>query len=654
MPHSVESFKERCERAARHFLQSVVVIDNQAEMFENEWSLKEGDRGNGGRQTKKKLAKRPATGLSKKQVSRVAKPATESFEIPANSDSPAIARERKSHRLRAWLLTERLADKGILCAVYRPDDHQSNRGVDNASMEPSDHPVVIRSVKMAKLADIVVLDWELGGDIEKQEDKGTWKAREIIKATLNEDDEIKGRQRLIAIYTATPTLESVFGDVLQDIGTIKYVGGRLKSVKNKKELSLSNETTRIVFLNKDTEFTESKISTTVSEESLPTHLINEFVKLNMGLLPSIALHSIASVRETTHHLLSTFNARLDPALVSHRSLLPDPLDSEEFVLDLISGELRSALSLNRIGQEHADIRAHKDWIAGQLNSGDHFKLGNHLTITRQEAFDLVTEGSNTIDQTCRAIIIRWIDGSWDRTKPLQHKVIRENLSKKKVKELAENLNISELKRHIDGIPILEPKKLTELFAQDKKIGIEINRDFSRLTTLKREFYGTRKLPSNWIPRLTQGSIIREINENGSLSKEFLLCIQPRCDSVRIKTPLNFPFLTMSSSNIAASIKQLLFVKCPKERGSDPENIKLMLYPFPHRQKIVNFDPEASSGDYIEAVLEKGIWVFKSEEAKYKWVADMKDFLAQKICDQLSERQGSIGLDEFEWLRRSST
>ncbi len=69
--------------------------------------------------------------------------------------------------------------------------------------------------------------------------------------------------------------------------------------------------------------------------------------------------------------------------------------------------------------------------------------------------------------------------------------------------------------------------------------------------------------------------------------------------------------------------------------------------------MLNFDPADSSGDYIEAVLEGDTWIFKSEEMRYEWIADMKDFLAQKICDQLSGRQGVVGLDEYEWLRRSA-
>ena len=190
---------------------------------------------------------------------------------------------------------------------------------------------------------------------------------------------------MIAVYTAVPNLDGPYSDVVADIGNWNYVGGELN--QDKDVFCLSNKTTRIIFLNKETRQTSARSDSTVVEENLPQRLIMEFVKMNSGLLPSVALHSIASIREATHHLLSTFSSYLDPAVVSHRSLLVSPQDSEDFVLDLISNELRSVLSMNGIGHRHAGVDAHKDWIAGQLNGGEAFQLRNRLSITRKEAFE---------------------------------------------------------------------------------------------------------------------------------------------------------------------------------------------------------------------------------------------------------------------------
>ena len=641
MSYTVESYQKRCEEAATHFLQSVVVIDNEAELYSGELSgIQNPDRTN---QKSRTLIAKPASGLSSGHTHPAIKPQKADKEQTVVKDQDGKA--SKSHKLSAWVLTEKLADKGILCTVYRPNDHSSQ---EEQTAEEADKLIVNRSVNMARLADIVVLDWELGG--VSKSDKGTRKARDIIIDILNNDDRIKGRQRLIAVYTGTPDINAAFTDVLDDIGSTEYAAGKLDS--SKKDLSLSNRTIRIVFLNKYSDALKKNTKTTVSEEDLPERLVKEFVIFNRGLLPSIALHSIAAIRETTHHLLSTFGSHLDPALVSHRSLLPEPEDSEEFVLDLVSGEFRSALSVNRIGQLFAGSEAHHHWIAGQLGKQDSFKLKKDISVTRQEARELISEGSSAFDKICRSIIHRWADEMATKKVEIQHKTIPGKISKKTIRKLVESLSVKDLRKHIDA-PLMDFKQLTGLFAESQKKGGEIDCEFSRLTTLKRECYGRRNLPRGWLPKLTQGSIIRKIEADGSLSNKFLLCIQPRCDSVRITEKMPFPFLVMTTKKVPASTKQFLVIRCKKDIIGEFINIKLWLRPFPFQQEMLIFDPTASTGNHIAAVRENNNWIFECGGTRYEWIADMKDFLAQKICDQLSGRQGSIGLDEYEWLRRFS-
>ena len=550
--------------------------------------------------------------------------------------------------MQAWILTKGLADSDILCTVYRPDYYNSSQASEDGAESPECHSVVIRSTKMARLADIVVLDWELGSD--QVGDKGTRKAREIIKAIIKRDNLNGGRQRLLAVYTATPDLNSVYADVVKDLGSINNSSEKFE--QNKKELTLTNKTTRIVFLNKNTDFTESKNTTTVLEQNLPGLLIEEFIKLNRGLFPTIVLHSIASVREATHHILSTFNSKLDPALISHRSLLSDPQDSEEFVLDLVSGELRSALSLNGIGKLHADVKAHKDRITEYLSKQEIFNLNKDISVTREEAIELVTKGDEAFEEVCKSVLHRWVDKKWNEEKEIKHKIFPGKLSKRGAKELIENSNIKDIKKHID-VPTFNFNNLITLFTKTPKDGVSINYEFSRLTTLKRERFGNRHLRTDWLPKLTQGSIIREISAEGKLSNEFLLCIQPRCDSVRLEKETAFPFLVMTTKTISTNTKKLLIVKCRTDMNHDPKDIRLWIYPFPYCQKMIVFTPDKSIGDFIQAVKENDALVFKSDKTRYEWIADMKDFQVQNICGLLSGRLGNAGLDEYEWLRRKS-
>ena len=646
MSYSVNSYLERCENAAKHFLQSVVVIDDQAEVYNGEWGSEPKADAAQASSKKKQLRRRPPAGLSHEQSGRAIKPTNGAPSKSPVVNTSANPHSDASHILRAWILTEKFADEEILCTIYRPADHKIASKSGNEANDGENHKVVTLSAKMASPADIVVLDWELGG--ETNSDRGTQKARDIITTILKDDEIKKGRQRLIVIYTALANLEGIYDDVVADVGEGNYIAGEFE--QDIKGLSLSNKTTRIVFLNKSTKFTEPNSKTTVSEDDLPARLIKEFAKLNHGLLSSITLHSIASIRDTTHHLLSTFSSDLDPALVSHRCLLPDPQDSEEFVLDLVAGELRSALSLNRIGQRYADVKAHKDWIADQLKNQEAFHLKRDISVSRSEAFDLVTKGNAAFERVSKSIARRWVDEAWKRGEEVRYKNIPRRLSRTTLKNLVNTGNLEELRKNVK-VPLLKFDDLTAVFSKSPSKGKLINQDFSRLTTLKREQYGTRNLPDGWSPKLGQGSIIRAINEDGTYNNDFLLCIQPRCDSVRIKETRVFPFLILTSAGISATPRQCLIIKSRKTPNEAPQNTRLFLYPFPYRQTMLEFKPATS--DYIEAVQEGDIWVFKNSGICFEWVADMKDFLAQKLCDQLSGRQGSVGLEEYEWLRRKS-
>lgn len=657
--YTQNTFRQRCEEAAKRFLNSVVVIDNEAKLYDGEVtkeqsaqsSAKNSDEENTPSETKtkpKKLAGRPARGISddKLKESKATKPTVgETTEIapteaaPGSGDDEGQAEETVDHELKAWVLTAGLADQEILCTVYRPDDFADDEGGD------SDEDVVRRSVGMARLADIVVLDWELGD--KPGEGTGSWKAREIIKEILREDNEIQGRLRLITVYTAQRNLDSVFGDVSGDLEDLDLVNGELQ--RDEKNLVLSNATTRISFLNKKQTVSPDEKRRVKSEEDLPQKLVEEFTNLSLGLVPSITLHSIAAIRENTHHLLAIFNSRLDPALVCHRSLLPTPQDSEEFILDLIAGELRSVLSLNRVGEAHADDVAHKHWIGSRLKEGKSFELGSVGSLTRDEAFALVTGGQREFEKARVTVAKRWAEKKIATGEEFNLASTEINVGPEDVEKLIEN----DLGKGLSPTPTtIEHGNLTGLLIANKSGGQQTDCEFSRLTSLKREFFGGRRLPEKWAPRMTQGTIIRY---KGSVNGfTYLLCTQPRCDSARFEKGREFPFLILEQGGSGpAGTKQLLFVRAPKRDGDPAEDIKLWVSPFPYRQKMIHFEPSTESGGMVEATFADDKWIFEDGEASYEWVADMKDFLAQKICDQVSGRQGAVGLDEYEWLRRQS-
>ncbi|HBQ49422.1 MAG TPA: hypothetical protein DD728_11180 [Hyphomonas atlantica] len=652
--YTENTFRQRCEEAAKRFLHSVVVIDNEAKLYDDEAPKKKAvsrrsnvpddksaslpnEEKSKAAQKMKLLQRRPAKGLTDERLKNIElKPTASANEQDGNTDAAEFS---SSHELKAWALTAALADQEILCTVYRPDDHQQN-GTDTG-----EDNVVKRSVRMARLADIIVLDWELGDEPGKG--NGSWKAREIVKKTLDADKQAQGRLRLITIYTAEGKLGSVFNDIWDDLKDENYIGGKLE--KNTDTLIIENQTTRLVFLNKEHTTAPEDSRKVISEDNLPMKLVEEFAALSTGLIPSITLHSIAAVRETTHHLLATFSGRLDPALICHRSLLPAPQDSEEFVLDLIAGELRSTLSLNRIGENHANEAAHKNWIGSKIQDGASFALANGLKLTRDEAFALVRGGQDEFQKVQCDGTKRWASEKMTAGEVFKLSAIDKELTADDVSKLVD----TDLGKGVKpSLVSLRHSNLTGLLIENEKQGRDIDSEFARLTSLKREQYGSRRLPDEWAPRLTQGTIVSTADNNGKLT--FLLCTQPRCDSVRLTKIREFPFLELEVGGSGPEgTKQLLILRAPKKEGGAPGDIKVWISPFPHRQKMIRFDPKNSSGGVIQAAMENGRWFFKSEDTNYEWIADLKDFLGQKICDQISGRQGVVGLDEYEWLRRQS-
>ena len=125
MSNSVKKYIDRCENAAKHFLQSVVVIDDQAEVYEGEWDTEPNTDTAQVSSKKKQLRHRPAAGLSHEQSGRAIKPKNGTPGESPHVNTSANPYSDATHILRAWILIEKFADEEILCTVYRPADHKN-------------------------------------------------------------------------------------------------------------------------------------------------------------------------------------------------------------------------------------------------------------------------------------------------------------------------------------------------------------------------------------------------------------------------------------------------------------------------------------------------------------------------------------------------
>lgn len=629
MTYTPEAFRTYCHDAAKHFLQTAVVIDNEA-VFDMDRYIKEAQakQAEAEAEAQKEQIIVPPSG-SLKEI-KLTVPAAAKPEVVAKEVTPPKAPPTPpdfSHLLDAKLLIDGFSDSRIVCSVICPGKDEDQ--------------AVERAIKVAVTADIVVVDWML--DKVKGE-AGSKRARDIIKGVIENDIESRGRLRLIAVYTAEDSPGSVLDQLFDHIKGMDFRHDKIS--KDEKTRSIRNTHLKITVLSKPTVKVQAGICPIPFVE-LPGKLLDLFCDLNLGLLPSVALHSIAAIREETHHLLAVLHGKLDPALVGHRCLLVHPEDAEEFCDDLISGEIRSILSMKQIGVRHADKAAHKRWIGSKIKAGDPHKYKS-FCLTREQAFSLVENGDKAILKVLNELRADWLK------RKLIEKPDHKDINGKKIprnKAAARILTEGVSAAKLYGVPEIGEKTIPQLLDGAEATGEQINLDFSRLCSLKREVFGLRKPAEGWTPRLTLGTIL-QLREG--TKDTFLMCLQPRCDSVRLDANeiWNFPFMVLEKAGSKMNIVIKAFDKDLK-----PVDKKLFYEPKPRNQIVYQF--KSVTGDAIVSTNDGGIFKFKNEDTiadnvkEFWWVADLKDFVAQKIADEMSTRVGSVGFDEYEWLRRKA-
>lgn len=623
MTYTAEYFNQFCHQAAVQFLQTVVVIDNEAIFCETPCSMVEQ------RDIAQGIEEPPTGVLGGQRIPALGK--TDVIEPPSvelagdegiDTEPPD---ELSKNILKAAPLINAFADNGVICSVIRPD--------------LKDEKVVDRAIAVASVADIVVVDWALG---KKQGETEGQRAKEIIKGIIENDLKKRGRLRLIAIYTAENIPGNILDELYNYIQVFKYFKDHDELLKDSKKFTIQNRSLKIAVLLKKAAGNHVPNIRPVDFDELPEKLHELFAGLNCGLLPSVTLRAIAAIREGTHHLLAVLHKDLDSALVGHRTLLPHPEDAEGFCEDLVSDEIRSILALKKIGNTYAGESANKQWIGSKIEQKEPLEY-NSFHLTRAHAFALVEKGEGAHKKIFNELRTDWLARKLESDPGFKDKTGSEvNIETAR----AEIFDVGDVACKKYRIPDIGEKMIPQMLKGNEVQGQQANLDFSRLCSLKREAFGLRRPVEGWIPRLTLGTILQLRDSDGD---RFFLCLQPRCDSVRLEKDKvwNFPFLVLEK----ASSKLNIVAKC-FDKEDKPTDKKLFYEPKPRNQVVFGFT--SITEDAIEASEQGGKFIFQDKENnKFFWIADLKDSMAQKIADELSARVGSVGLDEYEWLRRKA-
>ena len=330
----------------------------------------------------------------------------------------------------------------------------------------------------------------------------------------------------------------------------------------------------------------------VSAEAIPEIVISEFAHASPGLLSNLILRSMGVLRSETYQILKKFPSRLDSGFVTHK-VLQNPEDASAHLLPLVVSEIQSALEDNLVIEVLSEP-ALTAWLDSKVAGGLAFNLEGVTEI----------DSRNGINELLKRPVLD-VAGDAAHANFLQRFLKSKNKARGEVAD-----------------------RLTEILSGEA--GHRANQEFAILMSV-RSRYGTPP------PRLALGTVVHDLSRG-----VYLLCVQPRCDSVRLTAERQFPFLPLSA--VAAGYDHVL--------NHGAAIITLQLVDEPYRIEMISFQPWTETD---QEVLGKGNGdqlFFKSgaRETNFQWIAELRSEHAQRIANMLAGKISRVGLNESEWLR----
>ena len=421
----VNDFSEHCRKVAERFLQTVVVVDDEA--------------GSGSVPPSNDDLKVPGRGST------------------TDADEQGVQEERPSerHSLDTQVLVNSFAEKGLVCGVVTPRLSGSGN---------------VAVVLAAKRADMVVLDWQLQNDDGKA-------ALSMIKGILNED--AGKRLRLIAVYTGASDIRAIAESIENELSEWEFQ-------RDNGAVTLSYGHCRIeIYAKSGTQLDRELLDRSVEEAQVADVLISNFAEMTRGLLPCIALTSLAAIRENAHKILDKFNTELDPAFLAHRACLPAPDDSQQHIVNNLAGELHGIMDDAVAKVDPAGMRAIRQWLTEKQGGETEWELAPSKTLKFAETVALLSEG----------------------------------LAKKNG-PLSKNTAF---------------KTLSWGFSRGNTGKEEIDHQLAWMMNF-------RAVTDNAVPILHLGTVVQRDAEVGE--DEFFLCMRPKCDSLRLHDVETFHLLPL--------------------------------------------------------------------------------------------------------------
>ncbi len=484
-------------------------------------------------------------------------------------------------------LVNSFANKQIVCSLYQPGK--------GTTFSLDSH-----IYKLSLASDIVIIDWDLGGNPGE-------KALELISCLIHESVETKPEQlRLILVYTSEPNLDNIANEVFAKLTEINKEN--IEPQKEDEGLSMHSSNSRVVILGKPGSRIPKFKSHEVSEKNLAERSIEEFSKLASGLLQGTVLLGLAKIRENSRKILTKFDKSLDPAFLVHRAMSLPHEEACEHVHPLLVAEIQSILEDCLSGQIISN-NVIQNWVSENWNPSD---------IARQ----LFSENQNPkefIEYFC-------LNGEEIRDKYQSFDFVKKITNKKGGWKSNSEGDKEYLRKLADLIDINSESKSSHKLA---------------LLMSHRTSYG------NLEKSLTLGTIIRK----GSLDDpEYLLCLLPSCDTVRLSKSRRFVFCLLEVMNKDNSTKN----KANYIVKDENKFIELLYTPKSYNCITLQFEPDSKEKKVMAVKDKNNNLIINCENGeRFKWIAQLKPDHAQRAAEQFARDLSRIGLTESEWLRLMS-
>ena len=411
----------------------------------------------------------------------------------------------------------------------------------------------------------------------------------LLTRILTEDQ--PRRLRLFAFYTGEPNHEKIRDRIVESLNGIDSPDQAVVASDGSSK-AIDFRACRVVVYGKPRSGVEP--SAVVHEEGLADQLIADFADMVEGLLPSVVLTALGAVRENVHRLLECFGHDLDPAFLVHRACLPQRPESEQHIVEQIASELHGVMD-DAVGQwSPAGIGAIEHWLKGRFRDGIELAPRKKGGQGKRMSYD-------------------------DTLAMLQHRIEAESLPLKKVGK--------------------EYDLLSHGFSGGADNSRELDRRLAAAMSLR------QVLPATW-RQLSMGTVV--IPTEGDEAAP-LLCITPRCDSVRLTEETAFLFLPLTDAK--SNTPQIVV---PVE---DDRHRRLTISLNPSQWRSAWFVPDAGR----QCVLahrdgtDKQPFTFKDVSGgEYRWVGELKPEYAHSIAQAIAVRMSRIPLNPSEWIRRSES